>query len=255
MKRIAFNLFLIFINVIVFSSAYSSVDVTNLKSIKWPFEGIFGYVDKQSAQRGFQVYREVCSSCHALNNISYRNLENIGFSKEEIKEVAKSYKVKDGPNSEGEMFERNGLPSDTFVPPFPNEKAARYANGGSYPVDLSLIIKARKSGPDYIYSILTGYINPPPSFKMQDGLHYNKYFPGNQIGMPQPLSDGLVVYQDGTNASIEQMAHDLTIFLQWAAEPEMEHRKSMGLKVTIFLILTTLIMYLAKNNIWSRLER
>ncbi|ABV73258.1 Cytochrome c1, heme protein precursor [Rickettsia canadensis str. McKiel] len=222
--------------------------------MKWSFDGVFGTVKREAAQRGFQVYKEVCSVCHGLNNLYYRNLKDIGFSDDEIKEIAKVYTVKDGPNDAGEMFDRPALPSDRFVTPYPNEQAARSANNGAYPPDLSLIIKARHDGANYIYSLLTGYKEPPADFKLMQGTHYNPYFPSEQIAMPPPLTDGQVTYMDGTNASVEQMSHDVTVFLQWAAEPEMEHRKAMGLKVMMFLVVFTIFFYIAKNRIWSNLK-
>lgn len=232
-----------------------AADQPKLKKMQWPFEGFLGTFDRAAAQRGFQVYKEVCASCHALEKLSYRNLKEIGITEPEIKEIAKQYTVRDGPNDEGEMFDRPAIPSDKFVKPFKNEQAARAANGGAYPLDLSLIIKARHDGANYLYSLLTGYENPPEGFKLMDGLYYNVAFPGHQIAMPKPLSDGQVVFADGTRNSIEQMSHDLVIFLQWAAEPEMEHRKSMGLKVMIYLAMFTILFYIAKKRIWSKLKR
>ncbi|AAU03744.1 cytochrome c1 [Rickettsia typhi] len=246
---------LIFIILFVTSSlSIANTEALHLKKMKWSFDGIFGTVNREAAQRGFQVYKEVCSVCHSLNNLYYRNLKDIGFSDDEIKEIAKGYTVKDGPNDDGEMFERPALPYDRFVQPYPNEQAARKANNGANPPDLSLIIKARYDGANYIYSLLTSYTDPPAYFKMMHGAHYNPYFPGAQIVMPPPLTDGQVTYMDGTNASVEQMSRDVTVFLQWAAEPEMEHRKSIGLKVMMFLIVFTILFYIAKNRIWSNLK-
>eukprot|EP00899_Mesostigma_viride_P017011 jgi/Mesvir1/25310/Mv20376-RA.1 len=164
------------------------------------------------------------------HNLYYRNLKDIGFSEAEIKQLAQKYTVKDGPNAEGEMFDRPALPSDRFVSPYPNEEAARAANNGAYPVDLSLIIKARQDGPNYVFSLLSGYQDAPADVKLMPGLYYNPYFEGGQIAMPPPLTEGQVTFSDGTPATVEQMAKDVVVFLQWAAEPEMEHRKSMGLK-------------------------
>ncbi len=246
----------IFLCLFISSLANSTIANTSLPPVKmdWPFDGVFGTVDRQSAQRGFQVYKEVCSACHGLYNLSYRNLKELGFSDNEVKEIAKNYTVKDGPNDSGEMFDRPAIPSDNFIHPYPNEQAARAANNGAYPPDLSLIIKAREDGANYVYSLLTGYREPPRDFKLMPGLNYNPYFAGEQIAMPAPLSDGQVTYMDGTKATVEQMARDVTIFLQWAAEPEMEHRKSMGLKVTLFLIFFTIFFYVSKNRIWARIE-
>jgi ubiquinol-cytochrome c reductase cytochrome c1 subunit len=249
MKR--FWAFLSVISSIAIVTVVFASDMANLKVMNWPFEGLFGTVDKQAAQRGFQVFKEVCSACHGLNKLSYRNLKNIGFSEDEIKELAKGYTVKDGPNDSGDMFERPAIPSDIFHSPFENEQAARSANNGSYPPDLSLIIKARHDGANYLYSLLTGYNGMPSNFKLQEGMHYNEYFPGKQIGMPAPLSDGMVTYSDGTHASIEQMSSDLVVFLQWVAEPEMEHRKSLGLKAMIFLGVFTILFYISKQRTWK----
>lgn len=217
----------------------------------WPFDGIFGTVDRRAAQRGFQVYKEVCSACHALEHLYYRNLADIGFSAEEIKEIAKNYNVTDGPNESGDYFQRPAIPTDKFVKPFQNEEAAKASNGGAAPPDLSLIIKSRENGPNLVYSILTGYGTPPEGVSLDPGLYYNKYFPGGKIAMPPPLTDGLVSYMDGTSSSAEQMARDVVIFLQWAAEPEMERRKSMGIKAIIFLAAFTFFFYKAKKRIWK----
>lgn len=225
------------------------------KEMLWPFDGITGSVDKRSAQRGFQVYKEVCSGCHSLRLLSYRNLEAIGFSEEEVKAIAAQASVQDGPNDDGDMFERPGRPSDRFVSPFANEKAARASNGGAFPPDLSLIVKARPNGANYVYSILTGYEPTPSGMHMNTGMHYNPYFPNMQIAMPQPLSDDHVTYQDGTVASVDQMSRDVVNFLQWAAEPEMEARKQTGVKVMIYLAIFTILFYMAKKRIWSRLEK
>lgn len=242
--------------IILLTSCFSlaNEEVLHPKKMKWSFDGVFGTVNREAAQRGFQVYKEVCSVCHGLNNLYYRNLKDIGFSDDEIKEIAKGYTIKDGPNDEGEIFDRPALPSDRFVPPYPNEQAARAANNGAHPPDLSLIIKARHDGANYIYSLLTGYTESPADFKLMQGTYYNPYFPGKQIAMPPPLTDGQVTYMDGTNASVEHMSQDVVVFLQWAAEPEMEHRKSMGLKVMMFLAVFTIFFYIAKNRIWSNLK-
>ncbi|MDX2049801.1 MAG: cytochrome c1 [Rickettsiaceae bacterium] len=248
------NLIYIFIIALICESSYAAESHIKNKKILWPFEGIFGSVDRQAAQRGFQVYKEVCSSCHGISRISYRNLLEIGFSEAEIKEISKTYNVKDGPNDQGEMFERQAIMSDKLVPPYANEQQARAANNGAYPPDLSLIIKARHDGANYIYSLLTGYREPPEGFKMMEGLYYNDYFPGHQIAMPRPLSDGQVEYQNGLPASVHQMSSDLVVFLQWAAEPEMERRKSLGLKTMIYLGLFTVIFYFAMKRIWSKLK-
>ncbi len=250
------NLITIFISLIISANTLAQDDHMAVapKKIIWPFEGIFGSVDREQAQRGYQVYKEVCSACHELTHLSYRNLKDIGITDAEIKTIAAGYTVTDGPNAEGEMFERPALPSDKFVKPFPNEQAARAANNGAHPADLSLIIKAREDGANYVHSLLTGYIDPPANFKLMDGLHYNEYFPDHQIAMPAPLQDGMVQYRDGTVATVDQMSRDVVVFLQWAAEPEMERRKSMGLRAMIYLSIFTILFYMVKRRIWSRLK-
>ena len=242
---------------ISFSSFGAFADTTAKQPLQlvWPFEGIFGTFDRQAAQRGAQVYFEVCSACHSNHNIYYRNLKDIGFSEAEIKQLAQKYTVKDGPNAEGEMFDRPALPSDRFVSPYPNEEAARAANNGAYPVDLSLIIKARHDGPNYVFSLLSGYQEAPADIKLMPGLYYNPYFEGGQIAMPPPLTQGQVTFSDNTPATVEQMAKDVVVFLQWAAEPEMEHRKSIGLKVMIFLLVFTVFFYMAKKKIWKNISK
>jgi ubiquinol-cytochrome c reductase cytochrome b/c1 subunit len=221
------------------------------RKVAWSFDGIYGKVDRQSAQRGLQVYKEVCSSCHSLKRVAFRSLEELGLSPEEVKAFASAYNVKDGPNDDGEMFERPARPSDHFPSPFANEKAARASNGGALPPDLSLIVKARPDGANYIYSLLTGFgYEVPHDVVMSEGMNYNPYFPGAQIAMAAPLSDGQVTYVDGTTASVDQMSRDVVNFLQWAAEPEMEKRHRMGLKVLIYMGLFTFFFILAKRRVW-----
>jgi ubiquinol-cytochrome c reductase cytochrome c1 subunit len=229
--------------------------VLHPKEIHWEFDGIFGDFDRKSAQRGFQVWKEVCAACHGLKRVAYRNLGDLGFAPEEIKAIAESTNIEDGPNDDGEMFERPAKASDLFVPPYKNEQAARAANGGRYPVDHSLIVKARPDGANYIYSLLTGYRDAPKDTHVTVGTFYNPYFAGGMIGMAPPLSDEIITYQDGTPATIDQMARDVVVFLQWAAEPEMEKRKAMGIKTMLYLIAFTIVFYLAKKSVWKRLEK
>lgn len=240
---------------VIAAPAYANSDQLPPKKIDWAFDGVFGRVDKQSAQRGFQVYKEVCAACHSLNRVAFRTLTQIGFSEAEVKALAASYSVKDGPNDEGEMFDRPGVPADKFVPPYANEQAARAAQNGAYPPDLSLIIKARPNGANYVYSLLTGYGQAVPEHvQIAEGQHYNPYFPGGKLAMPAPLSDGQISYTDGTTASVDQMAKDVVDFLQWTAEPEMEARKQMGIKVLVYLAIFTGFMYVAKRRLWSKLH-
>ncbi|HLB79713.1 MAG TPA: cytochrome c1 [Dongiaceae bacterium] len=221
---------------------------------RWSFEGIFGTFDRAAQQRGFQVYNQVCSGCHGLSFVAYRNLEAIGFSADDVKAIAAEREVTDGPNDEGEMYQRPARPSDAFVSPFPNDQAARVANNGALPPDLSLITKARPDGANYLHGLLVGYGEPPPEVTVPDGMYYNAYFTGRQIAMPPPLSEGAVEYADGTPATVEQMAEDVTVFLSWAAEPELEARKRMGVKTLLFLIVFTGMLYAVKRKVWMKLH-
>lgn len=236
------------------SGAFAAGDVHPPKQLHWQFDGVFGSFDRISIQRGAQVYREVCSGCHGLNRVAFRTLTDVGFPPEEVAAMAAEYTYIDGPNDDGEMFERPGLPSDKFPAAYPNEKAARAINNGAYPPDLSLIIKSRPDGANYVYSLLTGYKDAPADAHIGEGQYYNPYFPGGAIGMAPPLMNEMVEYQDGTTATTDQMARDVVSFLQWAAEPEMEQRKRMGIRVMIFLAIMTVLFYLAKKRIWARLE-
>lgn len=245
----------IIVAIIISNNCYAHVNAKNPLQMVWPFEGMFGSFDRQSAQRGAQVYLEVCSTCHGLNHLYYRNLSDLGFTDLEIKEIAGNKLVLDGPDESGRMFERKAVPSDVFVSPYSNEESARAANNGAYPANLSLIVKARPDGANYLYSLLTGYQEETPhSFKVTDGLYYNPYFEGKQLAMPPPLSHEQIKFIDGTPATIEQMARDVTIFLQWTAEPEMERRKYIGLKVMIFLVMFTVFFILVKNKIWKDIK-
>ena len=242
--------------VMILSPALISGATSDIKLMeqKWPFNGIFGRFDESSLQRGFQVYREVCAACHGIRHISYRDLKGIGYTNDEIKVIAADYEVVDGPNDEGEMFDREALPSDKFVGPYENDKIARLANNGAYPPDLSLIVKARANGADYLYSLLNGYKDYPENFEASEGMYYNEFYPGYQIAMPSPLMDDIVEYSDGTEATQEQIAKDVTSFLAWTAEPELEERKSLGVKTLFFLILLTIMLLGVKRKIWKDVE-
>ncbi|MCB1537415.1 MAG: cytochrome c1 [Rhodospirillales bacterium] len=231
-----------------------SHDVPVPPQMNWSWMGAFGTFDRASLQRGFQVYRQVCSACHSMNLVYYRNLSALGYNEDEIKAIAADASVPDGPNDEGEMYERPGRPSDHFKAPFANDQAARAANGGALPPDLSLIIRARANGPDYVHGILTGYTEAPAGFALNPGMNYNEYFPGHQIAMPQPLSDGAVTYDDGTIASMDQEARDVVTFLAWASEPRMELRKQTGIKAILFLIVLAGLMYATKRRVWKDLH-
>ena len=241
--------------------------------LSWTFAGPFGHYDQAQLQRGFKIYREVCSSCHSLDFISFRNLADPGgpgFSEAQAAAVAAEYKIKDV-DDKGQPIERAGRPADYFPAPFPNAAAAAAANGVA-PPDMSTLAKARtyqrgfpwfifdmftqyqEQGPDYIHAILTGYEQAPKDFKLPDGGHYNKYFPGHNIAMPQPLQDGQVTYEDGTPQTLDQYAKDVSAFLMWAAEPKLEARKRIGFQVMIFLIVLSGLLYFTKKKVWHEVE-
>lgn len=241
---------------------------------EWSFAGAFGRFDKAQLRRGFKVYKEVCSTCHSIKMLAFRNLGQPGgpeLTEKEVADLAASYKVKDGPNDSGEYFDRPGRPSDRFPPPFANEQAARAAMAGAYPPDMSVLVKARgyhrgfpgflldglpgfsyqEHGADYIVSLLKGYKEAPADFKVPDGQYYNVYMIGQRIGMPPPLSDGAVTYDDGAPQTVDQYAQDVTAFLFWVAEPSLESRKKTGLGVISFLIVFAGLLYFVKRRIWS----
>jgi len=241
-------------------------------SRSWSFSGPFGKYDRGSLQRGLKIYKEVCANCHSLSYIAFRNLGDAGgpgYSEAQVKAFASDYKVKDGPNDSGDMLDRPGRAADYFPSPFPNEQAARAANGGGLPPDLSLITKARsyergfpwfifdfftqfqEQGPNYVSAILQGYEKKPASVTLPEGTYYNKYFPGHAIKMPKPLADGQVTFDDGSPATVQQYAHDIATFLMWASEPKMEARKQLGLQVFVFLILFAGLMYFTKKKVWA----
>jgi len=237
----------------------------------WSFSGPFGIYDTAQLQRGFKIYREVCSNCHSLKLLSFRNLAEPGgpgFTEAQASAIAATFQVTDGPNDQGQMFQRPGKISDHFPPPFANDETARAALGGKLPPDMSVLAKARsyewgfpwfivdaftgyqEDGPDYIHAILNGYTDPPPGFALPPGGQYNKYFPGGAIGMPKPLSDGQVEYTDGTPTTVDQYGLDVGAFLMWAAEPKLDERKRLGFQVVIFLIVLSGLLYLTKKRVW-----
>ena len=240
-----------------FNSHSNAAEKVEYLKTDWSFKGLFGKFDRGSLQRGYQVYTEVCAACHSMKYLSYRNLAEKGgpeFSEAEVKAIAASFEVTDGPNSDGDMFTRPGKLSDKFVKPYENVKAAEAANGGAYPPDMSVLVKARGGGVDYIYSLLQGYEEVPSGVTLDDGVHYNKYMYGNKIKMAAPLSDDLIEYGDGTKASVEQMSKDVTTFLMWAAEPHLEARHQMGFKAIVYLIILTTLVYFSMKKIWSRVK-
>jgi len=215
------------------------------------FQGFFGTFDRAAAQRGLQVYRQVCANCHGLRLVAFRNLRALGLTEEQVAAIAAEYQIVDGPNDEGQMFERPGRASDRFPSPFPNERAARAANNGAYPPDLSVMTKARHYGANYIRALLTGFQDPPEGVEIGEGMHYNRYFPGRQIAMANVLFDDMMEFADGTPATVEQMARDVTTFLAWAAEPEMEQRRQMGIRVVLFLLILGGLTYAMKRRVWA----
>lgn len=220
----------------------------------WHSNGMFGTVDLPSAQRGYQVYREVCAACHGMKQMFFRNLTGLGLSEAQAKALAAAVTVPLGVNDQGEPKEGPGLLSSRFPSPFPNEQAGRARYNGALPPDLSVIVKAREDGANYVYALMTGYGDAPAGLKLGDGMNYNKYFPGHQIAMPPPLTDGKVEYADGTKATVDQMARDVTEFLTWAANPEMAERKRIGIRVILFLMLMTVVTYVVKRRVWADLH-
>lgn len=240
---------------------------------EWSFDGPFGTYDKGQLQRGFKVYREVCASCHSLDMVAFRTLEDLGYSEEQVRAIAAEYDIEDGPNETGDMFTRPGAPSDYFPSPFANPEQAAASNNGAVPPDFSLIAKARaaergfptflfdiftqyaEGGVDYMYSLLTGYEDAPEGVEIPEGTYYNPYFlSGPSLAMAPPLADGMVTYDDGSPETLDQYAHDVSAFLMWAAEPHLEARKATGFTVMIFLILFGGLVYLTKRKIWAELH-
>lgn len=254
-------------------SATPHFPIKEPKELDWTFGGPFGHYDKAQLQRGLKVYTEVCSACHSMNLVPFRMLGNLGYSDAQVKTFAANYEVQDGPNPAGEMYSRKAVPSDHFPAPFANPEAAAASNNGAAPPDFSLIAKAREvergfprfifdiftqyqeGGPDYIYSLLTGYEDAPAGFQVPQGGHYNPYFhAAATFAMPKPLSDGQVTYDDGSPATVDQYAKDVSSFLMWAAEPHLEERKRTGFMVMIFLIIFSGLIYLTKRSIYANKE-
>lgn len=223
-------------------------------SYPWSHKPGWKSYDVASLRRGHQVYKEVCAACHSLNFIAWRNLVETLYTEEEVVAMAAEAEVEDGPNEDGEMFTRPGKPTDYLPRPYPNEEAARAANAGAFPPDLTEMVKAREQGPDYIFALLTGYRAPPAGVNVREGLYYNPYFPGGAIGMPPPLNDGMIEFEDGTEASVSQMAKDVTAFLCWTARPEQDERRVMGFKVMIYLSALFACSWYVKRFKWSVLK-
>ncbi|MCB9982226.1 MAG: cytochrome c1 [Rhodospirillales bacterium] len=236
------------------NAAQASTETVHPPKQSWSFDGPFGTFDREAMQRGLKVYREVCAACHSLKRVAFRNLTDLGYSEDQVKTIAAEYSLTDGPDEEGEMFERAALPSDYFPSPYANDNAAKSANNNALPPDLSLITKARHDGPNYVYAILTGYEDAPSDMDLLDGQYYNEYMPGHVIAMPPPLSDDMVAYEDESLQIREQYARDVVQFLHWAAEPNLEARKHTGVKVLLFLFAFALIFYGIKKRTWADLH-
>ena len=265
------------------ATAESGHQAAEIQRQSWPFAGFKGQFDRAQLQRGFQVYKEVCSACHGLKRLSFRNLVQPGgpeFPEEAVKALAAEWpnQITDGPNDEGKMFERPALLSDPIRGPYHNDKEARAAQNGALPPDLTLIARARnverdpkwyvhpflmlgdifrsyqEGGADYTYALLTGYQNAPEGVKVNEGMYYNAAFPGHQLAMPPPLSDGAVTYQDGTGPTLQNYARDVVAFLSWAADPSLDQRKRIGWQVMLYLLVTTILLYLGKRRIWSKIK-
>jgi ubiquinol-cytochrome c reductase cytochrome c1 subunit len=272
-KLVSILLSLVFATSMAVASALAAGETEEPHRMHWSFSGPFGKYDLEQLQRGLKVYKEVCSACHSLKYIAFRNLQALGYSEDQVKSFASEYEIQAGPDDQGEMFTRAGIPSDYFPSPFPNEAAAAYANNGAAPPDLSLMAKARfphrgfptflfdiftmytTGGPDYIHALLTGYEDAPHDVEIQEGTYYNPYFmSGNALSMPPPLSDGLVTYDDGSPETAEQYSKDVAAFLMWTAEPHMTGHKALGFKVIIFLLIFSALLYLTKKAVWSRVD-
>ena len=257
MKSFVKIIFFLFLSLLFLVQNTFAEDKVKLLKVDWSFKGYLGKFDRASLQRGYQVYTEVCASCHSMSYLSYRNLSEKGgpeFSIEQAKAIAANFEVTDGPNDDGDMFTRPARLSDKFVNPYRNVKEAMSLNGGAYPPDMSVLVKARSGGANYIYSLLLGYEDPPNGMTLDDGVYYNKYMYGKMIKMAKPLSDGLLEYNDGTEATEEQMSKDVVTFLAWAAEPHLEARHKIGFKAIIYLLILTLLVYLSMKRLWSRIE-
>ncbi len=233
--------------------AARAAEAVHVPKQSWSFDGVFGTYDKMALQRGYKIYREVCAACHSMDRVAFRNLADLGYSPAQIKAVAAEYSYMDAPNDEGEILERKGLPSDPFKNPYANREQAMYING-AFPPDLSLIVKARAGGADYIYALLTGYEHAHEGVTLGANQHYNKYFPGHILMMPPPLADGQVSFDDDAPQTLDQYARDVATFLAWASEPHMEERKRTGLMAFIFLLVFTGVMYTLKKKIWSKVH-
>jgi ubiquinol-cytochrome c reductase cytochrome c1 subunit len=255
------------------AAAASHYPILKPHNLDWSFAGPFGKYDKGQLQRGLKVYKEVCSACHSMSLVPFRTLSDLGYSEDQVKAFAAEYEVQDGPNADGDMFTRTAVASDYFPSPFPNKEAAAASNGGAAPPDFSLIAKARgvergfptfvfdiftqyqEGGADYIYSLLTGYQDPPEGVEVPEGTYFNPYFVGSaSLAMAPPISDDQVDYDDGAPQTVDQYSKDVSAFLMWAAEPHLEDRKRTGFMVMVFLAIFTALIYLTKKSVYANKE-
>ncbi|EGG14288.1 cytochrome c1 [Cavenderia fasciculata] len=236
------------------AAVYLSDDFAQPPEYPWNHRFPWQAFDHASIRRGHQVYTQVCSTCHSLDLVSYRHLIDVAYTAQEMKNLTAELTVMDGPDSEGDMFERKGTITDFHPKPYPNANAARYSNNGALPPDLSLVVKARTHHEDYIFALLTGYSDPPAGVKVVGGQHFNPYFPGTKIAMAPPLAEGALEYDDGTEASVSQMAKDVGTFLAWASEPEHDDRKKLGIKIILGLSIIALPMFYWKRLKWSTIK-
>lgn len=236
------------------TASAASTENMHPQHLHWPHSELTGAYDSAALRRGYEVYRQVCSTCHSMDLLAYRNLVGVSHTEVQAKALAESFEVKDGPNEEGEYYERPGRLSDHFNAPYPNASYARFANGGALPPDLSCLTKARHSGTDYVFHLITGYKEPPAGISIREGLHYNLYFPGGAIGMAPPLTDGQVEFEDGTPATVSQMAKDVSTFLTWCSEPDNDERKKMGIKWCSAISLAIIVSAYRKRFVWNTIR-
>jgi ubiquinol-cytochrome c reductase cytochrome c1 subunit len=225
-------------------------DTLTPPSQRWSFAGPLGTIDQAAARRGFQVYADACANCHGLKYLHYRDLSGIGFTDDQIKQIAARFEVPSGFDNQGNLVSKPATPASAFRPPFPNDEAARALLNGALPPDLSLITSSFPDGPNYIYALLTGYRDPPADLKLADGMNFNPYFPGHQIAMPPPLNEGDITYTDGTASTVAQNAHDVVTFLAWAAHPDMAQRKRIGFGVVLYFLGMAGVTFVLKRRIW-----
>ncbi|OUU61745.1 MAG: cytochrome c1 [Alphaproteobacteria bacterium TMED62] len=247
------NFIIIFLLFSYTLNLFSAEEALKPEQYNFSFSKPLGKINKNSAQRGLQVFIEVCASCHGLKHVAYRSLEELGYNKDQVNSIAAQFQIDDLPNEEGEILKRKAIYSDYFVEPYKNLNEAKTANNGAYPPDLSLMVKARKDGANYVRSLLLGYNEPPSGFDVGEG-YYNKYMAGNVIAMPQPLYGDDVEFSDGTKATLEQEVNDLVTFLTWTSMPDLENRRAAGIKVIFFLLVMTILFYISYRKIWSELK-